>query len=156
MVPLFKIKISSKFCIEIRKFKALSTNCECVTINEECTLVVTKKTAVNKKNAFILLFLTSYSTKQSCHEGTLLFSVIPAQSAVNKMPGSHPLHTGLILGILLVMLVMIAGVLITVYVYHHPTSAASIFFIEVSRSTNIWNDARLILSRDISFKIPLY
>uniref|UniRef100_A0A3Q2QQ67 Plexin domain containing 2b n=1 Tax=Fundulus heteroclitus TaxID=8078 RepID=A0A3Q2QQ67_FUNHE len=53
-----------------------------------------------------------------------------ADSAVNRVPGTHPLHTGLILGILLVMLVMIAGVLITVYVYHHPTSAASLFLIE--------------------------
>ncbi|XP_035981602.1 plexin domain-containing protein 2 [Fundulus heteroclitus] len=56
--------------------------------------------------------------------------VMPADSAVNRVPGTHPLHTGLILGILLVMLVMIAGVLITVYVYHHPTSAASLFLIE--------------------------
>ncbi|XP_038153856.1 plexin domain-containing protein 2 [Cyprinodon tularosa] len=56
--------------------------------------------------------------------------VMPADSAVNRGPGTHPLHTGLILGILLVMIVMIAGVLITVYVYHHPTSAASLFLIE--------------------------
>lgn len=56
--------------------------------------------------------------------------VLPADSAVDRMPGTHPLHTGLILGILLVMLVMIAGVLVTVYIYHHPTSAASLFLIE--------------------------
>ncbi|KAM6900292.1 plexin domain-containing protein 2 [Xenentodon cancila] len=55
---------------------------------------------------------------------------MPADSAVDRMPGTHPLHTGLILGILLVMLIMIAGVLIIVYVYHHPTSAASLFLIE--------------------------
>uniref|UniRef100_A0A672JCD4 Plexin domain containing 2 n=1 Tax=Salarias fasciatus TaxID=181472 RepID=A0A672JCD4_SALFA len=47
-----------------------------------------------------------------------------------RVPGTHPLHTGLILGILLVMLIMIAGVLITIYIYHHPTSAASLFLIE--------------------------
>ncbi|XP_011487301.1 plexin domain-containing protein 2 [Oryzias latipes] len=56
--------------------------------------------------------------------------VMPASSAVHRMTGTHPLHTGLILGILLLMLVMIAGVLITIYVYHHPTSAASLFLIE--------------------------
>ncbi|XP_037549868.1 plexin domain-containing protein 2 [Nematolebias whitei] len=56
--------------------------------------------------------------------------VIPADSAVNKMAGTHPLHTGLILGILMVMLVMIAAVLITIYVHHHPTSTASLFLIE--------------------------
>ncbi|XP_070842514.1 plexin domain-containing protein 2 [Chaetodon trifascialis] len=56
--------------------------------------------------------------------------VMPADSAVDRMPGTHPLHIGLILGILLVMLIMVAGVLVTVYVYHHPTSAASLFLIE--------------------------
>ncbi|XP_062297817.1 plexin domain-containing protein 2 [Scomber scombrus] len=56
--------------------------------------------------------------------------VMPADSAVDRTPGTHPLHTGLILGILLVMLVMVAGVLVTVYIYHHPTSAASLFLIE--------------------------
>uniref|UniRef100_A0A3Q3VSS2 PSI domain-containing protein n=1 Tax=Mola mola TaxID=94237 RepID=A0A3Q3VSS2_MOLML len=53
----------------------------------------------------------------------------PSFSAV-VMPGTHPLHIGLILGILLVMLIVVAGVLVTVYVYHHPTSAASLFLIE--------------------------
>uniref|UniRef100_A0A3B4YHU2 Plexin domain containing 2b n=1 Tax=Seriola lalandi dorsalis TaxID=1841481 RepID=A0A3B4YHU2_SERLL len=53
-----------------------------------------------------------------------------ADSTVGRMPGTHPLHTGLILGILLVMLIMVAGVLVTVYIYHHPTSAASLFLIE--------------------------
>lgn len=56
--------------------------------------------------------------------------VMSGDSAVDKVPGTHPLHTGLILGILLLMLVMIAGVLITIYIYHHPTSAASLFLIE--------------------------
>ena len=61
---------------------------------------------------------------------------MPADSAIDRTPGTHPLHTGLILGILLVMLVMVAGVLVTVYIYHHPTSAASLFLIEVS--DDIW------------------
>uniref|UniRef100_A0A665X2W8 PSI domain-containing protein n=1 Tax=Echeneis naucrates TaxID=173247 RepID=A0A665X2W8_ECHNA len=56
--------------------------------------------------------------------------VMPADNTVGRMPDAHPLHTGLILGILLVMLIMVAGVLITVYIYHHPTSAASLFLIE--------------------------
>uniref|UniRef100_A0A3Q0SEY0 Plexin domain containing 2b n=1 Tax=Amphilophus citrinellus TaxID=61819 RepID=A0A3Q0SEY0_AMPCI len=60
---------------------------------------------------------------------------VPTEGKVENRAGSrlqstHPLHTGLILGILLVMLIMIAGVLITVYIYHHPTSAASLFLIE--------------------------
>ncbi|XP_076017199.1 plexin domain-containing protein 2 isoform X2 [Genypterus blacodes] len=55
---------------------------------------------------------------------------VPADSTAERATGAHPLHTGLILGILMVMLVMIVGVLVTVYIYHHPTSAASLFLIE--------------------------
>uniref|UniRef100_A0A671LIT3 Plexin domain-containing protein 2-like n=1 Tax=Sinocyclocheilus anshuiensis TaxID=1608454 RepID=A0A671LIT3_9TELE len=43
---------------------------------------------------------------------------------------THPLHMGLILGMLLLLLVMVAIVLVTVYIYHHPSSAAGLFFIE--------------------------
>ena len=57
---------------------------------------------------------------------------MPADGAAERTTGAHPVHTGLILGVLMVMVVMVAGVLVTVYVYHHPTSAASLFFIEVS------------------------
>uniref|UniRef100_A0A671VVT5 Plexin domain containing 2b n=1 Tax=Sparus aurata TaxID=8175 RepID=A0A671VVT5_SPAAU len=51
-------------------------------------------------------------------------------SSALPLTRTHPLHIGLILGILLVTLIMVAGVLVTVYVYHHPTSAASLFLIE--------------------------
>ncbi|CAH2282306.1 plexin domain-containing 2 [Pelobates cultripes] len=40
------------------------------------------------------------------------------------------LHTGLIIGILILVLLVITAILITVYMYHHPTSSASLFFIE--------------------------
>uniref|UniRef100_A0A3Q2TCW9 Plexin domain containing 2b n=1 Tax=Fundulus heteroclitus TaxID=8078 RepID=A0A3Q2TCW9_FUNHE len=74
---------------------------------------------------------TSHTPTSAPTEGKVAKNKSTARScAVNRVPGTHPLHTGLILGILLVMLVMIAGVLITVYVYHHPTSAASLFLIE--------------------------
>ncbi|XP_064188905.1 plexin domain-containing protein 2 isoform X1 [Anguilla rostrata] len=52
----------------------------------------------------------------------------PADSSADMKQGS--LHTGLIVGILMIMLIMTAAVLLTVYMYHHPTSAASLFFIE--------------------------
>lgn len=74
---------------------------------------------------------TSLSTRLE-QAVSVVFSVPPADSAVDRKSGTHPLHTGLILGILLVILVMVAGVLVTVYIYHHPTSAASLFLIEVS------------------------
>ncbi|RXN00742.1 Plexin domain-containing protein 2 [Acipenser ruthenus] len=51
----------------------------------------------------------------------------PAESTAEKK-GS--MHAGLIAGILLIVLIMAAAILVTVYMYHHPTSAASLFFIE--------------------------
>ncbi|XP_056317931.1 plexin domain-containing protein 2 [Danio aesculapii] len=44
--------------------------------------------------------------------------------------GTHPLHMGLILGMLLLLLVMVVIVLVTVYIYHHPSSTAGLFLIE--------------------------
>ena len=41
------------------------------------------------------------------------------------------LQTGLLVGILLATVLMVAAVMVTVYMYHHPTSSASLFFIEV-------------------------
>uniref|UniRef100_A0A8C4RP93 Plexin domain containing 2a n=1 Tax=Erpetoichthys calabaricus TaxID=27687 RepID=A0A8C4RP93_ERPCA len=52
----------------------------------------------------------------------------PADSATEKKGGS--LHTGLIVGILFIILIMVGAMLVSVYMYHHPTSAASLFFIE--------------------------
>ncbi|KAG2458057.1 PXDC2 protein, partial [Polypterus senegalus] len=52
----------------------------------------------------------------------------PADSATEEKGGS--LHTGLIVGILLIILIMVGAMLVSIYMYHHPTSAASLFFIE--------------------------
>lgn len=80
----------------------------------------------------------SMCVKRGCKRPCVVsFSVMPADSAVDRVPGTHPLHIGLILGILLVTLIVVAGVLVTVYVYHHPTSAASLFLIEVSKDSII-------------------
>ncbi|XP_063777626.1 plexin domain-containing protein 2 isoform X1 [Pseudophryne corroboree] len=49
-------------------------------------------------------------------------------SAAEKQRGT--LHTGLIIGILVLVLVVVAAILVTIYMYHHPTSSASLFFIE--------------------------
>ncbi|MCI4377652.1 hypothetical protein PGIGA_G00206010 [Pangasianodon gigas] len=43
---------------------------------------------------------------------------------------SERLQTALLVSILLIVLLMVAAVLATVYMYHHPTSSASLFFIE--------------------------
>ncbi|CAL8312591.1 unnamed protein product [Merluccius merluccius] len=51
-------------------------------------------------------------------------------SAVTNESGTRPLHTGLILGVVIVMAVMVAGVGLSLYVYHHPTSPTGLLFIE--------------------------
>ncbi|XP_056321226.1 plexin domain-containing protein 2 [Danio aesculapii] len=40
------------------------------------------------------------------------------------------MQTGLLIGILLTMVLMVVAVLATIYMYYHPTSSASLFFIE--------------------------
>ncbi|XP_069504690.1 plexin domain-containing protein 2 [Ambystoma mexicanum] len=49
-------------------------------------------------------------------------------SAVEQKNGT--LHAGLIIGILLLVIIVAAAILVTIYMYHHPTSPASLFFIE--------------------------
>ncbi|KAM3850431.1 plexin domain-containing protein 2-like [Diretmus argenteus] len=44
--------------------------------------------------------------------------------------GEERLQTGLLVGIILVMVVIATVVLLTVYMYNHPTSSASLFFME--------------------------
>ncbi|XP_066579482.1 plexin domain-containing protein 2 isoform X2 [Amia ocellicauda] len=52
----------------------------------------------------------------------------PADSTAEHKGGR--LHAGLIVGILFIVLIVAAAILVTVYMYHHPTSATSLFFIE--------------------------
>lgn len=54
------------------------------------------------------------------------------QVAESEEQREDRLQTGLLVGILLAMVLMVAAVLVTVYMYHHPTSSASLFFIEVA------------------------
>lgn len=42
------------------------------------------------------------------------------------------MQTGLLIGILITMVLMVVAVLATIYMYYHPTSSASLFFIEVN------------------------
>uniref|UniRef100_A0A673YMF6 Plexin domain containing 2b n=1 Tax=Salmo trutta TaxID=8032 RepID=A0A673YMF6_SALTR len=72
---------------------------------------------------------TSHPPTSVPTEGKTTNISMPKESAAERKD-THPLHTGLILGILVVLLIMAAAVLVTVYIYHHPTSAASLFFIE--------------------------
>uniref|UniRef100_A0A673YMF0 Plexin domain containing 2b n=1 Tax=Salmo trutta TaxID=8032 RepID=A0A673YMF0_SALTR len=88
----------------------------------------TDKTEVVMCNSLSLsLSLSPDDTKIALHLKDN--GAMPKESAAERKD-THPLHTGLILGILVVLLIMAAAVLVTVYIYHHPTSAASLFFIE--------------------------
>ncbi len=42
------------------------------------------------------------------------------------------IQTGLLIGILITMVLMVVAVMATIYMYYHPTSSASLFFIEVN------------------------
>uniref|UniRef100_A0A8C5MRN9 Plexin domain containing 2 n=1 Tax=Leptobrachium leishanense TaxID=445787 RepID=A0A8C5MRN9_9ANUR len=60
-------------------------------------------------------------------------SSIPTEASTDNSAAEQkngPLHTGLIIGVLILVLLVITAILITVYMYHHPTSSASLFFIE--------------------------
>ncbi len=48
------------------------------------------------------------------------------------------MQTGLLIGILITMVLMVVAVLATIYMYYHPTSSASLFFIEVNFITKAY------------------
>ncbi|XP_034469656.1 plexin domain-containing protein 2-like [Hippoglossus hippoglossus] len=64
-------------------------------------------------------------TKISLH-----ISEAPADEEEDTGEGDERLQMGLLAGIVLMMVVMAAAVLLSLYVYSHPTSSASLFFME--------------------------
>uniref|UniRef100_A0A674DTZ6 Plexin domain containing 2a n=1 Tax=Salmo trutta TaxID=8032 RepID=A0A674DTZ6_SALTR len=60
----------------------------------------------------------------------LPFTSAPTVAAEVDEQREVRLQTGLLVGISLVMITMAAAVIATVYMYNHPTSSASLFFIE--------------------------
>ncbi len=52
------------------------------------------------------------------------------------------IQTGLLIGILITMVLMVVAVLATIYMYYHPTSSASLFFIEVNFITKAYTANR--------------
>ncbi|XP_077379057.1 plexin domain-containing protein 2 [Festucalex cinctus] len=53
----------------------------------------------------------------------------PAASGEDNDTGQRE-QAGLLVGVVMVMVVMVTGTLVSVYVYNHPTSSASLFFME--------------------------
>ncbi|XP_036452163.1 plexin domain-containing protein 2 [Colossoma macropomum] len=54
----------------------------------------------------------------------------PSETESPDKQSEERLQTSLLIGILVTTFVMVAAILVTVYMYHHPTSSASLFFIE--------------------------
>uniref|UniRef100_A0A671SZI5 Plexin domain-containing protein 2-like n=1 Tax=Sinocyclocheilus anshuiensis TaxID=1608454 RepID=A0A671SZI5_9TELE len=80
-----------------------------------------------------LIYSDSISELKCISVQNYKYSIMCVSAAAAKSTAensTHPLHMGLILGMLLLLLVMVAIVLVTVYIYHHPSSAAGLFFIE--------------------------
>ncbi|XP_073783103.1 plexin domain-containing protein 2 isoform X3 [Danio rerio] len=67
------------------------------------------------------LFMTNLSTSLFTDDGEM--GILEKQS-------EEQMQTGLLIGILLTMVLMVLAVLATIYMYNHPTSSASLFFIE--------------------------
>ncbi|XP_067309110.1 plexin domain-containing protein 2 [Pseudorasbora parva] len=53
-----------------------------------------------------------------------------SQMEVTEKQREEQMQTGLLIGILITMVLMVVAVLATIYMYYHPTSSASLFFIE--------------------------
>lgn len=62
----------------------------------------------------------------------LLFYYLESQMDSTEKQRQEQMQTGLLIGILVTMALMVTAVLATIYMYYHPTSSASLFFIEVS------------------------
>lgn len=58
--------------------------------------------------------------------------VSDGEMGISEKQSEEQMQTGLLIGILLTMVLMVLAVLATIYMYYHPTSSASLFFIEVS------------------------
>ncbi|XP_062848911.1 plexin domain-containing protein 2 [Trichomycterus rosablanca] len=69
---------------------------------------------------------TTESTTDPVHSTILTLN----QQAERQEEHSEKLQTGLLVGIILLVLLLVGAVLATIYMYHHPTSSASLFFIE--------------------------
>ncbi|XP_050980883.1 plexin domain-containing protein 2 [Labeo rohita] len=53
-----------------------------------------------------------------------------SQMDIIEKQTEEQMQTGLLIGILITMVLMVVAVLATIYMYYHPTSSASLFFIE--------------------------
>lgn len=60
------------------------------------------------------------------------YHICTAGNEETKGESDERLQTGLLAGIIMVMVVVAAAVSMSVYMYSHPTSSASLFFMEVS------------------------
>ncbi|XP_041945186.1 plexin domain-containing protein 2 [Alosa sapidissima] len=96
------------------------------------TLISTTMSTTRRTNPtfFTTQLPTSIPTEDDTKLALHLVDEGSRQVADSEEQREDRLQTGLLVGILLAMVLMVAAVLVTVYMYHHPTSSASLFFIE--------------------------
>ncbi|KAM6919230.1 plexin domain-containing protein 2 [Xenentodon cancila] len=71
------------------------------------------------------------TSKYADDDPTISFQINEApENESSKRENDDGLQAGLLAGILVMMVVMVAAVLISIYMYKHPTSSASLFLIE--------------------------
>uniref|UniRef100_A0A9J7YIM0 Plexin domain containing 2a n=1 Tax=Cyprinus carpio carpio TaxID=630221 RepID=A0A9J7YIM0_CYPCA len=73
---------------------------------------------------------SSVTTKLTTSVKILFCSLSDSQMDIIEKQTEEQMQTGLLIGILITMVLMVVAVLATIYMYYHPTSSASLFFIE--------------------------
>uniref|UniRef100_A0A8C2BYS4 Si:ch211-106h4.6 n=1 Tax=Cyprinus carpio TaxID=7962 RepID=A0A8C2BYS4_CYPCA len=63
-------------------------------------------------------------------EVSITTTTTPTSMDIIEKQTEEQMQTGLLIGILITMVLMVVAVLATIYMYYHPTSSASLFFIE--------------------------
>ncbi|XP_048020526.1 plexin domain-containing protein 2 isoform X1 [Megalobrama amblycephala] len=87
------------------------------TTTSTTTSASTLTTKITSTPLFIRNLPTSFLTDDS-------------QMEITEKQREEQMQTGLLIGILVTMVLMVVAVLATIYMYYHPTSSASLFFIE--------------------------
>ncbi|XP_058602263.1 plexin domain-containing protein 2 isoform X1 [Onychostoma macrolepis] len=83
----------------------------------------TSASSVTTKLTSTPLFIRTLPTSILADDSQNQMDIIEKQT-------EEQMQTGLLIGILITMVLMVVAVLATIYMYYHPTSSASLFFIE--------------------------
>uniref|UniRef100_A0A673L2X0 Plexin domain-containing protein 2-like n=1 Tax=Sinocyclocheilus rhinocerous TaxID=307959 RepID=A0A673L2X0_9TELE len=99
-------------------------------IRSSTPAVQTGVTAVSITTTTSPTSASSVTTKLTTNVNILFCSLTDSQMDIIEKQTEEQMQTGLLIGILITMALMVFAVLATIYMYYHPTSSASLFFIE--------------------------